>query len=538
MLLEHTLHPGPRTADGRLLREAAWRHRHRLDHLFVLRTSVTAELPEDERLTRLERLLVEHPAIIDVLLFGHLDWTLNGRDWALLERLFKGGVFAAVPEKERRLECEAVFLARASPKLFLARFGAIVRRIDQAQPGQLVAQLIRVGVPPTVERFLRHHLQGLAAHQRDPWSECSLACTDALKAIESGNQAAAAAALARIGHWLPRADFAAPQVNQILRRAQRVPRLRPLCRAVLRVRRKEWRPRASQGVLTQPRGVSLRALVKRARSEPTNLLALRDVAFWTEGVPPRLRPTVRAAALRFITSVPETSDLPAFLRGASVKEAKAWVRRLRRPTRAATCALRARVLFEASRAQPMRADALLRSAQRWFDEIPRRERARWPWLWAHLAAARSDEELLGGLMEMGYGFMAQDRYAELFFPGPDLSPELRARAQPLIDALSLEGPRPFVRAHDRLQVFTRRGLRAIEEGDTQSLRRTFSWFLDELPYASFPGNFTALFRAAIDRGLELESCQRALTIALENEWRSWVRPELLDLQKRLRSRQA
>jgi hypothetical protein len=280
--------------------------------------------------------------------------------------------------------------------------------------------------------------------------------------------------------------------------------------------------------------VRLRTLLALARRQPNDLLALRDVAFWRGAVPPSLRATVRAAAERFIARVPEARSLPAFLRWASVKDAQAWVRRIRRLTRAATCAARAFVLLEASHVQPAKAEAFIQAAHRWFDEIPRETRALWPGVWAHLAAARGDDELLGCLMEIGQGLMAQDRYAEFFFPVPSLlRPELRARAQPIVDALSLEGPRRFVRAHDRLQVQMRRGLRAIEASDVRALRRVFTSFLDELPYASFPGNFTALFRAVIENGLELESCQRALTIALENEWRSWVRPELLDLQRRL-----
>lgn len=536
MLLEHSLEPGGGSVDRPLLREAAWRHRHRFDALSVVHRGLGAGLPEDERLRRLEVLLAESPGIIDVVLFVQLDWTPSPRAWTLLERLFKEGLFATVPEKDR-LESEALFMARLEPKLFVVRYEDVLRRIDHAKPGQLAARLIRVGVPPTVERFLRHRLERLAPHERDPWSECSLACSDALKAIDSGNDAAAAAALARIARWLPRADFTAPQVNEVLTRARRVPGLKAACRDVLRVRRREWRPRGFPDHLLEPRGVTLRALLTLARRRPNDLLALRDVAFWRGAVRPSLRSTVRAAAERFIAKVPETRTLPAFLRWASVKDARAWVRRIRRPTRAATCAERAWVLLEASRAQPAKAKAFIQAAHRWFDEIPRRMRALWPGVWAHLAAARGDDELLGCLMEIGHGLMAQDRYAEFFFPVPSLlTPERRARAQHIVDALSFEGPRRFVRAHDRLQAHMRRGLRAIEAGDVRALRRVFTSFLDELPYESFPGNFAGLFRAAIEHGLELESCHRGLTMALENEWRSWVRPELLALKQRLDER--
>lgn len=208
--------------------------------------------------------------------------------------------------------------------------------------------------------------------------------------------------------------------------------------------------------------MTLRALLTLARRRPNDLLALRDVAFWRGAVPPSLRSTVRAAAERFIARVPEARSLPAFLRWASVKDAQAWVRRIRRPTRAATCAARALVLLEASQAQPAKAEAFIQAADRWFDEIPRRMRALWPGVWAHLAAARGDDELLGCLMEIGHGLMAQDRYAEFFFPLPSLlTPELRTRAQPVVDALSFEGPRRFVRPHDRLQVHMRFGFSRI-----------------------------------------------------------------------------
>ncbi|MDX2012326.1 MAG: hypothetical protein SFW67_19175 [Myxococcaceae bacterium] len=153
-----------------------------------------------------------------------------------------------------------------------------------------------------------------------------------------------------------------------------------------------------------------------------------------------------------------------------------------------------------------------------------------PMLWFKLESRRGDEHVLSALRDIGLGLIAQGRYSEFFFPGPEVADALMERARPILDELTLETPRRFITSHDRLRTLERQALRAIGERPRR-FKALFRAFVDELAFESYPGNFLGLLRAVIDQGLEHELCHRALAIAVETEWRDWVRPELLVLKR-------
>ncbi|MCU0697464.1 MAG: hypothetical protein MUC96_13135 [Myxococcaceae bacterium] len=522
----HENDPGSSFKRARQRADSAWRHRRRLDPLRLL--SVIVEGTQDDRMLveRLDTMLREAPHVVGALRSMRLPRQTARQVWAWVERCAALGRLGELAADDRAW-LEVIVEARLNARRFKAHFRQHLERLKLNHRGELAARLIVIGVPPALERFLRRELARLAPHEREPFAAFDLACNDVHESLDDGDLPAAARSLRELTHWAHFHPWSRKPVDEVLRRAAAYVRLRQPARDLRRVVQRHWRA-PSVGGSGGVDEASLTTVLRRARRSPSDLLAQRDLAFWAEPVPSRHRATLRAAAHRFIRQVPATSALPAFLRGAQLNEVRTWVKYVQFPTRAETLAAHAQLFVAAGSAHGARGAPFFLEAERRFSRVPRAERMAWPRLWLELESLRGDEHVLSALRDIGVGLIALGRYSEHFFPGPELSEAVRERARPILDELTLATPRRFIRPHDRLRALERHLLRTLAERP-RHCRPLFEAFVDDLAFESFPGNFLRLLRAVIAQGLERDLCRRALTIAMEAEWREWVRPDLVAL---------
>lgn len=276
-------------------------------------------------------------------------------------------------------------------------------------------------------------------------------------------------------------------------------------------------------------------LIDRFRRSPSDLLTVKQLAFWKGRLTEEQRRAARRAAERYVEIVPWTVDVPAHLRDADLESAIDWTRRLRAGSSAETVATRARFLENCARGQRPPRREFLDAAWRLFERLPRREKRRWPVLWFGLANEVGNEVIDRDFEFIVKALIAKEgrtggfegNYIGLRLPGVSSDRRRPANWQDRIDRIAVRAPPQLLGFHYRLYLIEREGLAAFERNAIAGVRKAFLQLKRLLPYSGYPGNHVRLLHAALQRRVLASQCIGILDLALKREWRSWVRAELL-----------
>lgn len=281
-------------------------------------------------------------------------------------------------------------------------------------------------------------------------------------------------------------------------------------------------------------------LIDRFRRRPSDLLTLKQLAFWNGRLTEEQRRAARRAAERYVEIVPWTVDVPAHLRDADLEPAIAWTRRLRAGSSAETVATRARFLENCARTQRTPRREFIDAAWRLFDRLPRHEKRRWPVLWFGLANEAGNEVIDRDFEFIVKSLIAKEgrtggfegNYIGLRLPGVSSGRRRPPNWQDRIDRIAVKAPLDLLSFDYRLHLIERDGLAAFERNAIAGVRKAFLQLKRLLPYSGYPGNHVRLVRAALERRILESECIGILDLALKREWRSWVRTELVAIRTR------